>query len=240
MQIMNKWARINNLLTSTNMIKLKRTNFLLQWQSAISSVAVGVLPYPLSCHCDTVYCFPRTVTIVCNHFCQRPALVIKIRGIPSGIQNAAAFPSFISYLPVASGAEYSDISASIVFPGYWQNSSVSWYKVGGGVSPITIRSEALTVSKHFHFVVTSECCGEILRERQIFFYYTISCFWFIRQLYKWQCSSVAVFAYSRIFISKHVPKAVHIRSVYHRGWVERNFQWDLKKILKGDYIFVKK
>ena len=52
----------------------------------------------------------------------------------------------------------------------------SWYKVGGGVCPITVRSEALTVSKHFHFIVTSECCSEILRERQIFFYYTISCF----------------------------------------------------------------
>ena len=38
--------------------------------------------------------------MVCNHFCQRPVLVIKSRGSPSGIQNAAAFPSFISYLSV--------------------------------------------------------------------------------------------------------------------------------------------
>ena len=181
MQIMNKWARSNNLLTSTDIIKIERTNVLLQCQSAISSFAVGVSPYPLSCHCDTVYCIPRTVTMVYNHFCQRPALVIKIRGIPSGWQNAAAFPSFISYLSVASGAEYSE-NSSVVFPGYWQNSSVSWYKVGGGVSPITVCSEALTVSKHFHFIVTSECRGEILRERQIFFYYAVSCFWFIRQL----------------------------------------------------------
>ena len=107
--------------------------------------------------------------MVSNHFCQRPALVIKIRGIPSWWQNAATFPSFISYLSVASGAKYSEISASIVFPGYWQNSSVTWYMVGGGVYPITVRSEALTVSKHFHFIVTSECCSEILGERQIFF-----------------------------------------------------------------------
>ena len=89
-----------------------------------------------------------------------PAQVIKIRGIPSGIQKAAAFPGFISYQPVARGAEYSKIS-SHVLPGYRKNSCVSWYKVGGGVSPIIVLSEALTVSKHFHFIVTSECCIEL-------------------------------------------------------------------------------
>ena len=171
MQIMNKWARSNNLLTSTDIIKIERTNVLLQCQSAISSFAVGVSPYPLSCHCDTVYCIPRTVTMVYNHFCQRPALVIKIRGIPSGWQNAAAFPSFISYLSVASGAEYSE-SDSGVFPGYWQNSSVSWYKVGGGVCPANI---SISLSQ-VNIAVNS-------KEKDKFsFYDAIFWFWFIRQI----------------------------------------------------------
>ena len=140
-----------------------RTSFMVYWvrQAKSYSVAFVVSPYPLGCRCDTIYCIPRIVAMVYNNVCRMPAVVIKIREIPSGIQNTAAFPSFISHLSVASGAEYSEISASIVFPGYWQNSSVSWYKVGCGVSPITVHSEALTISKHFHWIVTSECCIEL-------------------------------------------------------------------------------
>ena len=49
-------------------------------------------PYPLNRLCYAIYCVPGADTMVPNHFCERPDLVIKIRGIPSTIKIAVAFP----------------------------------------------------------------------------------------------------------------------------------------------------
>ena len=50
-------------------------------------------PYPLSRLCYAIYCVPGADTMVSKlHFCERPDLVIKIRGIQSTIKIAVAFP----------------------------------------------------------------------------------------------------------------------------------------------------
>ena len=59
--------------------------------------------YPLSRLCQAIYCVPGADTMVSNlHFCERPDLVIKIRGILSTIKIAVAFPQV---LPVATIVE---------------------------------------------------------------------------------------------------------------------------------------
>ena len=118
------------------------------------SVLIG--PYPLSRLCNAIYCVPGFVPMVCNYSCRRPVLVIKIRGIPSGMQVAAAFPGFISYQSVASGAEYSKrslvtLTVRVVHSNHGNNPCVSWYFVGERYFPVAVVvSEACIISKHYH------------------------------------------------------------------------------------------
>ena len=55
-------------------------------------------PYPLSRLCYAIYCVPGADTMVSNlHFCERPDLVIKIRGIQSTIKSCCCISiGFIS------------------------------------------------------------------------------------------------------------------------------------------------
>ena len=88
------------ILPATRFVLLKLTTVAhsSQFKSFFIYCSFSIIgPYPLSRLCYAIYCVPGADTMVSNlHFCERPDLVIKIRGIQSTIKIAVAFPQVSS------------------------------------------------------------------------------------------------------------------------------------------------